>query len=629
MAEGGSDEFVEKVVCGICSNNYKNPKLLPCYHSYCYDCIYKYVEKNSRNNKFDCPLCQKPCDIPGGGIKQFEDSITKDSTLRTETVERHECDVCGPDINAESHCNECDENYCEACTNVHIKQKLSRTHTLLSISGSKGAMAVNKREFCEKHPQEDVKVVCKDCNKMLCIVCKLTGHEKHNSVDIGDEAVSVKKKLKTAIQKVKTSVTKLDKLKETLNVAKAESLKNRDNTLEELRDYGKTLKDQIDKKICKIEAAVNSQYDQACANIASLTSETERVTTSLVNITDHANQVVCVLDINSLVAKGGKVHKQLEECLRKADAHKARTQPMIYSQWGKHLAMINSVFLLKQPNTITIKSVARINQRLLNNEEQISLEACSLSVSKKFCAMSCPESESIVVVSSQGDNVIDSLDSNTTLLCAVEDRIFLSYPEDKLVKVVSIDLGKIIRTINFDMHPHGIAHRFNNGLEELVICFLKDDSDFMTTEQSQGTVRVVPLEGRKTPYDFYAEATPAPTRVAVSKLDGLVCLSFPSVGRITLRTKDGMFVHNFNKKALGMGPTLFRPYGICFDSENCIIIADMNAKQVVRVTLFGQIIQTLTKGNCPTAVGISHDDKLWVGYEDKNVTLFQLTNRCQ
>ena len=195
MAEGGSDDIVERMVCGICSNKYKQPKLLPCFHSYCYDCLEKYVEKNVRNNRFDCPLCEKPCEVPEGGVSQFEWNIYMDSKLKSETVENHDCDLCGPEVKAVDHCTECCENYCEACSKVHMKQKVSRTHTLLAISGSVvgGTRAIKKKEFCVKHPHEEVMVVCKDCEKMLCVVCKLTDHEKHNSVDIEDEAVSTKK----------------------------------------------------------------------------------------------------------------------------------------------------------------------------------------------------------------------------------------------------------------------------------------------------------------------------------------------------------------------------------------------------------------------------------------------------
>ena len=180
MAEGGSDEIVEKRVCGLCSEKYRQPKLLPCFHSYCLECLEKYVEKNVQGNNFDCPLFDTTIEIPEGGVNQFEWNIYLDSKLKSESLEKHDCDLCGPEENATNHCIECGENYCERCSDVHMKQKVSRTHTLLAISDSirSGTKAIKKKAFCTKHTKEEMKVVCKDCQKMLCLVCKLTDHEK-------------------------------------------------------------------------------------------------------------------------------------------------------------------------------------------------------------------------------------------------------------------------------------------------------------------------------------------------------------------------------------------------------------------------------------------------------------------
>ena len=160
-----------------------------------------------------------------------------------------------------------------------------------------------------------------------------------------------------------------------------------------------------------------------------------------------------------------------------------------------------------------------------------------------------------------------------------------------------------------------------------MVCFLTDDVDLMSTKKGKGTVKVLPLDDKKCPYDFIAETFPAPTRVSVSKLEGIVCLSYPSIGRISVHTQDGFTIHCFDGYAFSSSQALFRPFGVCFDNENCLIIADRDGGQVLRVSLLGQVIQTLAEGNKPTAVGVGPDDKLWVGYEDKSVTVFQMTNR--
>ena len=56
MAEGGSDEIVEKIICGLCSETYRQPKLLPCFHTFCLSCLDTYVKNIGPNvDTFDCP----------------------------------------------------------------------------------------------------------------------------------------------------------------------------------------------------------------------------------------------------------------------------------------------------------------------------------------------------------------------------------------------------------------------------------------------------------------------------------------------------------------------------------------------------------------------------------------------
>ena len=630
MAEGGSDDIVEKIVCGLCSEKYKQPKLLPCFHSYCLVCLDKYVESTAWNNKFDCPLCDTTIDIPEGGVNQFEWNIYIDSKLKSETDEKHDCDLCGPEVNAGYHCTECEENYCERCAEMHLKQKISRTHTLIAISDSTtgGAKQMKRKVFCTKHLKEEIKVVCKDCDKMLCVVCKLTDHEKHNSVDIEDEAEDVKKKLKKVILKAENSVSKLDKIRANLHAAKAESCKSRDNTLQELRDHGSKLKDQIDKKISEIEMSVNGQCKDACSNIASLSTDTGKIRKSLSYLSEHANQVISLSDKMSLVTIAGKVTKQLEECVLKTENHKVGKQDLVYRQWGKHLALVSCDLRQKLNNIPSVKSVTKIDE-CRYNKDNISNNVCSISTALTYCAMSCTDSNKLSVVNAPGSNFEQPVfvtESGRFFLCDAEDKVFLSHTAEKKVKVWERSTKTIVEVIEYSLYPHGIAHRLNNGHEELVVCFLADCTELMSTAKNKGTVKVVPLEDKRTPYDFMAETSPAPTRVAVNKLDGLVCLSYPSVGKICIHTKDGLTIHCFDLNALHMSQTSFRPFGICFDNENCIVIANRDGGQVLRVSILGHVIQTLVKGNKPTAVGVGPDHKLWVGYQDKNVTVFQMTN---
>ena len=50
----------ELVKCAVCQEFLKNPKVLPCLHSYCYDCI---VELSKHECDLKCPECRTPIEV--------------------------------------------------------------------------------------------------------------------------------------------------------------------------------------------------------------------------------------------------------------------------------------------------------------------------------------------------------------------------------------------------------------------------------------------------------------------------------------------------------------------------------------------------------------------------------------
>ena len=50
----------ELVTCAVCLKFLRNPKVFPCLHSYCYDCI---VELSKHNSDLKCPECSAPVEV--------------------------------------------------------------------------------------------------------------------------------------------------------------------------------------------------------------------------------------------------------------------------------------------------------------------------------------------------------------------------------------------------------------------------------------------------------------------------------------------------------------------------------------------------------------------------------------
>jgi hypothetical protein len=62
MAESLRYKFEEHLTCSVCLEPFKDPKVLPCLHSYCHACIVKLAE-NAKSSTINCPECRLAVEV--------------------------------------------------------------------------------------------------------------------------------------------------------------------------------------------------------------------------------------------------------------------------------------------------------------------------------------------------------------------------------------------------------------------------------------------------------------------------------------------------------------------------------------------------------------------------------------
>ncbi|KAK7490551.1 hypothetical protein BaRGS_00018154, partial [Batillaria attramentaria] len=92
MATDVSDRSVDsRVVCSVCLEPYRGrqPKLLPCFHTFCLPCLSQIALKKSQGSKQDvpppsptisCPTCRLEIPVPSGGVQCLQANIYVDSS---------------------------------------------------------------------------------------------------------------------------------------------------------------------------------------------------------------------------------------------------------------------------------------------------------------------------------------------------------------------------------------------------------------------------------------------------------------------------------------------------------------------------------------------------------------------
>ncbi|XP_053609187.1 RING finger protein nhl-1 isoform X2 [Plodia interpunctella] len=133
------EQFESLLTCCVCLDRYRNPKLLPCQHSFCMEpCMDGLVDYVRRQVK--CPECRAEHRIPYQGVQGFPTNVTLQRFLELhaqiagelpdptagQVMER--CNVCSEKAYC-APCAHCDKKVCEDCKAAHmevLRREISR-----------------------------------------------------------------------------------------------------------------------------------------------------------------------------------------------------------------------------------------------------------------------------------------------------------------------------------------------------------------------------------------------------------------------------------------------------------------------------------------------------------------------
>ena len=62
--------------CPICYEKMSQPKMLPCRHKFCLDCLKRTVDPDTDQNIVKCALCRQKHKLPKNGIESFPSNIS-------------------------------------------------------------------------------------------------------------------------------------------------------------------------------------------------------------------------------------------------------------------------------------------------------------------------------------------------------------------------------------------------------------------------------------------------------------------------------------------------------------------------------------------------------------------------
>ena len=216
-----------------------------------------------------------------------------------------------------AYCHTCSDYLCEECLIAHKRLKAYRDHKTVNITPGKALdfkPRSKKNYSCSVHPEEPLKLYCKSCKSLACLLCFVGLHNGH---DIGSIDGKTRQQVEKTINNlVKETDSKLREYKDSLKYV---------TTLEKEKiEAPIPLKAQVDKKvdflIQQLEARrkeLHKEIDDACTkDLKELWAQKEyheTAITSMEGALSFARRALACKEDTELLALCAQVTSRLKE----------------------------------------------------------------------------------------------------------------------------------------------------------------------------------------------------------------------------------------------------------------------------------------------------------------------------
>src|SRR5215469_16283641 len=193
----------ELTKCPICLDTVKTPKALPCLHTFCLDCLVKYVDEESDRDELNCPICRKVFTVPNDGLVGLSTNFLIQQILqhksgpKLDSADGNVCVICETNSSSK-HCVECGDKMCDDCSTKHLKSRATKSHRVVMQEelNSSTVLLTSRVRYCDKHPDNQLQLYCRDCQLVICLMCNSLDHKTHLCCDLQLSSTEIREQIR-------------------------------------------------------------------------------------------------------------------------------------------------------------------------------------------------------------------------------------------------------------------------------------------------------------------------------------------------------------------------------------------------------------------------------------------------
>ncbi|XP_066298560.1 tripartite motif-containing protein 2-like [Branchiostoma lanceolatum] len=309
MASNMPDDFDDQfLTCPVCMLHFRDPRVLPCLHTFCRGCLEEWATKQQ---PLECPTCRTQVSLPDQGVDILRTNFYVNNLLDFAAAKKGAepgvpCQVCEGNVDgSKSWCADCATLLCESCTAVHRKLPCSKDHEVTpeeTLKAEKDVGKFNRKRHCHKHKNQELVFYCESCNALVCTACTVVDHrpgKDHNPVEIATVAQKKKETLHGLLQDIDPHLKEIQASVEVVEKKMSKLMPSKEAATDQAKAYFRRLADLLQNR----EKEILSQIDEQCrADGKALQTKKEAIEFELAGLTSA--QTFC----QQAVEHGSDVH---------------------------------------------------------------------------------------------------------------------------------------------------------------------------------------------------------------------------------------------------------------------------------------------------------------------------------
>ena len=607
----------EQLKCPVCLDTYTNPKILPCHHSFCQECLEKLPKERARGDTYylSCPTCRQRAEVPRKGVGAFPVAF---------------------------HLNNLEE----------IMQSL------------KNKVSHSPRQVTCKDHNKPLDGFCETCGTAVCFHCAIRTHKDHKFDLVSDCYPKHYYLLCNSLKPLKGKKEALKKVLSDLAKREGEIRKRGEGVLEEIHEMVEEMIGILRQSERKLTEQVKRVTDAKLEMLSEQIESAQKSLSLLKNVEKYVEQSLKTGTHQQVLSSEKQMMERMSEVTTQINVEELR--PIEKDDLRLIKESAETLKSLHHIGTVSYTALQECKVKIFEVQKEkkvsfsLSIEALDLSlVSVPVSSFRC----SLVPVG-KGDEPIHTTVTTTSTHPGVY-RIHCnpSTHDTHTVKVQVYDvqledtslfipfnpyLDNItpVRTITELNHPWGVA--------------VSDDGHVIVTESNNHCVTILDNEGKKvkslggeggsgnvmlnnpcgvaiTPDNFILVSDNRriqkismdgdciasvgdkgsgrrqynlPNSIAISPITGQVYIADSRNHRIQVLNPDLTFSHSFGKKGSANGQ-FNQPHDVAIDSQGLVYVTDFGNHRIQKFTASGKFVaQFGSRGsgpgqlNCPYCITI-------------------------